>query len=45
MAGKAKAPIKIIGERDIELFLGNRNHYDHIVKVGKPSPPPSVWRS
>ena len=35
MAGKAKAPIKIIGERDIELFLGNRNHYDHIVKVGK----------
>lgn len=35
MAGKVKAPIKIIGERDIELSLSNMNHHDHIVKIGK----------
>ncbi len=35
MPGKAKTPIKIIGERDIELHLSNENHHEHIVKIGK----------
>ncbi len=35
MPGKPKTPIKIIGERDIELHLSNENHHEHIVKIGK----------
>ncbi|MCI8888084.1 MAG: helix-turn-helix domain-containing protein [Hungatella sp.] len=35
MAGKVKTPVKIIGERDIELYLCNPNHHDHITKIGK----------
>lgn len=35
MAGKPKAPVKIIGERDIQLHLSNPNHHDQIVKIGK----------
>lgn len=35
MANKAKAPVKIIGERDIELYLCNPNHHERIVKIGK----------
>ena len=32
---KAKEPIKIIGERDIELNLSNPAHRDHIFRIGK----------
>ena len=28
MTGKSKTPIKIIGERDIELHLSNTNHHE-----------------
>ena len=35
MAGKSKTPDKIIGERDIELYLCNPNHQEQIVKIGK----------
>ncbi len=35
MASKPKTPVKIIGERDIELYLCNPNHHDQIVKIGK----------
>lgn len=32
---KSKKPIKIIGERDISLNLGNKTHHEHIVNIGK----------
>ncbi len=35
MTRKAKAPVKIIGERDIELRLSNTDHHDQIAKIGK----------
>ena len=35
MAGKEKAPIKIIGERDIQLNLSNPGHHSQIAKIGK----------
>ncbi len=35
MASKAKSPIKIIGERDIELHLSNPEHRERIMKIGK----------
>lgn len=35
MAQKTKTPVKIIGERDIELHLSNPGHHDQIVKIGK----------
>ena len=38
MPGKPKTPIKIIGERDIELHLSNENHHEQIVKIGKAYP-------
>ena len=37
MPGKPKTPIKIIGERDIELHLSNENHHEQIVKIGRAS--------
>lgn len=35
MTQKKKAPVKIIGERDIELHLSNPSHYEQIVRIGK----------
>lgn len=35
MAKKTKSPIKIIGERDIELHLSNPDHYEQIALIGK----------
>lgn len=35
MTKKKRIPIKIIGERNIELHLGNAAHYDQITKIGK----------
>ncbi|MBE7721104.1 ArsR/SmtB family transcription factor [Lacrimispora indolis] len=32
---KQKAPVKIIGERDIELNLSNLAHHSHIISIGK----------
>lgn len=35
MAGKSKTPVKIIGERDIELHLSNPEHHTRIAQIGK----------
>ena len=35
MSRKQKAPVKIIGERDIQLHLSNPAHHDQIVRIGK----------
>ena len=35
MKTKHKAPVKIIGERDISLNLSNPMHHEQIVKIGK----------
>ena len=37
MTGKSKTPIKIIGERDIELHLSNPDHHDRIAQEWKSS--------
>ena len=35
MSRKQKAPVKIIGERDIPLHLSNPAHHEQIVRIGK----------
>ena len=35
MSRKQKAPVKIIGEHDIQLHLSNPAHHDQIVRIGK----------
>lgn len=35
MSAKVKKPVKIIGERDIELHLSNPDHHEQIAKIGK----------
>lgn len=35
MSRKQKAPVKIIGERDIQLHLSNPAHHEQIVRIGK----------
>ena len=35
MPPKVKKPVKIIGERDIELHLSNTEHHEQITKIAK----------